>query len=163
MEGESEHPGPRCPTRSRPPLDTARPGSGQSRKAGRQGADLVPTAGETPVRAPARAHYRPSMFLDLSGLPAPRSTSSTVKRGCPRSSRGAPGGTRVGGEEDGPEGGVTVRTVWETPGARGDFGFQRMLPLMESGEAVPDLCPGERTGLVRSGPCPAVSPDELLP
>jgi hypothetical protein len=34
------------------------------------------------------------------------------------------------------EGLVTLLMVWETPGARGDFGFQHMMPLRESGEVT---------------------------
>jgi hypothetical protein len=51
---------------------------------------------------------------------------------------------------DGPEEGqVTVLMVWETPGARGDFGFQRMMPLMESGEvtAKPEILTPYKTFL----------------
>jgi hypothetical protein len=54
---------------------------------------------------------------------------------------------------------VTVLMVWETPGARGDFGFQRMMPLMESGEvtAKPEILTPYKTFLRGTGPDAAVA------
>ncbi|MEX1280571.1 MAG: hypothetical protein AB1Z55_07590 [Acidimicrobiia bacterium] len=39
------------------------------------------------------------------------------------------------------EGEVTCLMVWDTPGQRGDFAFQKMMPLIESGRvgADPDV------------------------
>jgi hypothetical protein len=58
------------------------------------------------------------------------------------------------GEEGDPDGKVTVLTVWGTPGARGDFRYQRMLPLMEAGAVTdsPAILTPYRTFALRSGP-----------
>jgi hypothetical protein len=57
-------------------------------------------------------------------------------------------------EEGDPDGEVTVLTVWETPGARGDWGYQRIMPLAESGVITgdPAILTPYRTFVRGSGP-----------
>ncbi len=39
---------------------------------------------------------------------------------------------------DAGDGNVTCLMVWDTPGQRGEFAFQKMMPLMESGRVQGD-------------------------
>jgi hypothetical protein len=53
-----------------------------------------------------------------------------------------------------PDGEVTVLTVWATPGARGDRGYQRIMPLAGSGAVTgePAILTPYRTFVRGSGP-----------